>query len=313
MVQELSRRAAVAGGAALTAGLLSTAAAAQPTPPEVDLADDAPLGEMGKFDTNFFGPPSTRAAKSGFVFPGDAESASAYGIDISHHTEAVPWSEIKSARINYVYMKASQGARNRDASLETHWAAATAAGVTCGAYHFLSAGVPGRDQGAYFLKRIGDVGGLRRGVHLQPVVDLEWDFLGKDFRRTQLKTIGGTPIYKDYWSDYTSEQIAREVNDCLDVLRQGLAPLDVRPIIYTNRSWWETRLHPSVRFAGCTIWTSDYRKASYANGVPRSVAGHNYHLWQFTERGRITAGGRSYGPFDCNKLVTGSLADLLIA
>jgi GH25 family lysozyme M1 (1,4-beta-N-acetylmuramidase) len=309
-----SRRAALAGVAA--ASLPSWRAWARTSDSEVDLVDDAPLGEMGNFDSNFYGPPETRAVREVFKFPVDAESASAYGIDISHHSKEVPWDGMKTAKVNYVYIKAGQGARNRDPMFETHWAAAERIGMPCGAYHFLSAGVPGKDQGDYFLKRIRDVGGLKSGRHLQPVIDLEWDFLGGAFKRTVLKTMvqngKSVAIYKDYWSDYSSDEIARQMNDCLAVVREGLAPLGVKPIIYTNRSWWETRLKPGVRFADCTIWTSDYRRASYSDGVPRSVAGHTYHLWQFTERGKITVAGKDYGPFDCNKLVKGSLENLRI-
>jgi GH25 family lysozyme M1 (1,4-beta-N-acetylmuramidase) len=307
----INRRGVVVG-AASAAALVASRSRAQDAE-EVDLVDDAPLGEMGNFDVKEFGPASTRAVREAFRFPADVDSATAYGIDISHHTKAVPWAHLADAKINYVYIKASQGARNRDATLEKYWAEAANANIPCGAYHFLSAGVPGKDQGAYFVKRLKDVGGLKPGRHLQPVIDLEWDFLGKDFKRQVISAPGKPVAYKDFWSDYTSAQIVKEMNDCIAVLRQGVAPLGIKPLIYTNRSWWEIRIKPDVRFEGCTIWTSDYRKASYTNGVPRSVSGHAYNLWQFTEKGGITVGGEQYGPFDCNKLVHGSLQDLLIS
>lgn len=281
---------------------------------EEDLTDDAPLGEMGNYDALFFGPAPTRAVKSAFRFPEDVDVDLAYGIDISHHSRSIPWSSLKAAKVNYAYIKSSQSITSRDPMFGAHWKSARDHGVPCGAYHWLTPGVSGADQGAFFARRMKEVG-VTSG-DLQPVIDLEWDFLGKSFKRT---TIGSrrargrqVPIYKDYWSDIPAADIVKSVNACVQALVAAMAPIAVSPIIYTNKSWWDAMLPASTRLT-CPLWPSDYRDQSFRNGVPRAISGHTYNLWQFTDRGRIVVGNESHGPFDCNKIVRGDLAKLTIA
>ena len=304
---EASRREVLVGG--LSAAVLGVGSAAQgQTAPEgeIVLTDDATLGELGEYDASFLGPPASRAPRGPFMFPADAESDTAYGIDISHWTKEVPWSGLKGARVNYVYIKSSQGARARDAMFETHWIAARQHGVPRGGYHWLTPGVSGERQGRYFASRLL-AAGLAKG-DMQPVIDLEWDFLGKDFKRTPLR--GGA--FKDYWADHSAAAIVAEVNACIAAVKGGFPGLNVRPVIYTNRSWWDARLTPTTRF-DAPVWLADYRLKSYQQGAPRLIVGHDYNLWQFTEKGAITVAGKRYGPFDCNKIIKGDLGKITIA
>ena len=308
MEVEFSRRSVLAGSASVAfLGLNSPSSGHSMPSAEIVLSKDASLGEMGQYDANYLGPPANRAPRGPFAFPADADSDVLYGIDISHWTKEVPWSGLKGARVNYVYIKASQGARARDGMFETHWGAAKQHNMPRGAYHWLTPGVPGAAQGDYFVSRLKSGGGLTKG-DMQPVIDLEWDFLGKDFRRTPL----GGGRFKDYWSDHSAAAIATEVNDCIATVKKGFPGLSVRPVIYTNRSWWDERLTPATRF-DAPVWLADYRQKSYEQQIPRLIAGHEYNLWQFTEKGTITIASKRYGPFDCNKIIKGDLANLLIS
>jgi lysozyme len=274
-----SRRALLAGGASAAIVGFGRSANGQTSPQsEIELVNDAPLGEMGEYDANFLGPAADKAPRGPFIFPSDADSDNAYGIDISHWTKEVPWSELKDLKINYVYIKASQSSRAKDGMFETHWKAAKQHGVPRGAYHWLTPGVSGKDQGEYFVSRMKSGGGLEK-ADLQPVIDLEWDYLGKSFKRVPL----GNGRDKDYWSDFSSGEIVAAVNDCILAVKDGFPSLAVRPIIYTNRSWWDERLAPNVRFAA-PVWLADYRQKSYAQHIPRLIVGHEYNLWQFTEK-----------------------------
>lgn len=304
---EITRRMVVgAGTSAALLGISSGLSGQQSSGAEFVLENDVRLGELGEYDANYLGPPASKEARGPFVFPADAESHSAYGIDISHWSGEIPWSLLSGANVNYVYIKASQAARARDGMFETHWKAAKLHRVPRGAYHWLTPGIAGREQGEYFVSRIKAAGGLERG-DMQPVIDLEWDYLGKDFRKLLLSGGG----FKDFWSDHASAGIATEMNACIAAVKAGFSGLDVRPVIYTNRSWWDQRIAPHVRF-DAPVWLADYRQKSYAAGVPRAIAGHDYNLWQFTEKGSISADGRRFGPFDCNKIVKGDLQALLV-
>jgi lysozyme len=209
-------------------------------------------------------------------------------------------------------MKASQSRNGRDGKFLEFWSAAKASGIPSGAYHFLTAGVPGRDQASYFLARLAEAGGLKTG-NLQPVIDLEWDIYGADFKRIVLgHAPSGEISYKDYWDDLQKTEIVSTVIDCVSAIRSGAGTPGIKPIIYANRTWWESHIPSRTVFEGCTVWISDYRLQSYKNNSPRSVEGHEYYLWQFTDQAHINIDSKLHGPYDSNKLVFGGIDHITI-
>lgn len=312
------RRAMVCSGSILGGACLLNTTIAQgiiAIAQEVELVDEPTRGYYGQYDVANFGPPALRNAKREFNFPNDVEIKADlnYGIDISHHTDEVPWSDLKHSKVNYIYIKASQSRNGRDGKFVEFWQEAAKSEVPYGAYHFLTAGVPGRVQGEYFLKRLSEVGGLSRG-QLQPVVDLEWDTYGLHFKTVILgKTSHGNLIYKDYWDDISKPEIVATVNDCVAAIHSAAGQMAIKPIIYTNRSWWESHIPAGTVFAGCSIWISDYRQQSYDMQSPRSVPKHDYYIWQFTDKAHINIHGKRYGPYDSNKLVLSKIDRIIIA
>lgn len=303
----------IAGGA-IAAGLgpLSRSMAQSPEITEVDLTDEPSRGQYGTYDLNRFGPTQFRDMEPHFQFPNSAEVELAYGIDISHYTTEVPWAELRKSKVNYVYIKASQSRNGRDKKFAQFWHDAASSDVPFGAYHFLTAGPSGAEQGAYFMKRVKDAGGLRKG-HLQPVIDLEWDTFGPDFKRVVVgKTKKGEPIYKDYWDD-KSLDIVKIVNECAETIRKANPELNLRPIIYTAQEWWKHHIPTNTVFPKCDVWIADYWPNTFAARTPRTVPLHKYHLWQFTDKGSIKIGDKVYGPYDTNRLVFGGIEKVLIS
>lgn len=311
------RDALVAGGCAVAEVWLASDALAQlpraSAAAEVSLVGEPTRGYYANYDLNNFGPPALRKVNKDFVFPKDVDVDLSYGIDVSHHTNEVPWSDLKHSKVNYVYVKASQSVNGRDDKFIGFWTAAQNSGLPYGAFHFLTASVAGQDQGKYFLKRLGEVGGLQSG-HLQPVIDLEWDIYGPNFKTVVVgKSPQGDKVYKDYWDAVPKSAIVATVNDCVSAIRSAAGNIRLNPVIYTNRSWWESHVPAGTVFAGCTVWISDYRRQSYDNNAPRSVQGHDYYLWQFTDRAHVDIGGKLHGPYDSNKLVFGGIERIRIA
>ena len=115
----VTRRTALKLMAATTLGIAASGhahaetSAASPVD-EILLTDEPPIGYYGTYDLDYFGPPAERNVKKNFVFPRDVESEAAYGIDISHYTNAVPWGALKAAKVNYVYIKSSESRNGRD-------------------------------------------------------------------------------------------------------------------------------------------------------------------------------------------------------
>jgi lysozyme len=307
----ISRRQAIAGLGSFF--FWKRSASAQTSSGEIDLTNDDTRGMLGELDLRLSGVVNVRAAMQAFVFPTNADDGKPYGIDVSHHNDTFPWKSLNNTKVSYAYVKASQGIRGRDDRFEDNWRGASqVANIPVGAYHFLTAGLSGKDQAEYFLNRLKAVGGLKKGC-LQPVVDLEWDTLGPNFKKVVIgRTRDGKPIYKDYWEDIPSEEIADNVQSFIDIVTASFGDLKVVPRIYTNRSWWLPRVGNKVRFRNCKIWISDYRKTSYNSQQPLSVPGHEYDLWQFTETGKIRINGKDGPQVDCNKYLEDSLSGLLI-
>lgn len=305
---------------AATGGFIATCSVLNPIsrahamlmPNEVILADEPTRGYYGSYDLDNFGPAPQRKVGKEFEFPKDVDATSAYGIDISHHTREIPWNALGSSKVNYIYMKASQSCNGRDSRFVEFWTSAKRYRLPCGAYHFLTAGVAGHDQALYLLARLDEVGGLKTG-DLQPCIDLEWDEYGPSFTRIASgRTPTGTIVYEDYWKNIRPAEIVKTINDFIGAFRSAPGMAAVKPVIYTVRSWWEKYIPDGTVFEDCSIWIADYRLASYVSGSPRSVQGHRYYLWQFTDKALINAGGKIYGPFDSNKLLFGGIDHLKI-
>ncbi len=215
-----------------------------------------------------FGSPADKAVRRAFSFPGDADDG-IYGIDVSHHNGAVDWKTAADAGSKFVYIKASQGSSFRDPRFQQNWAAAKAAGMTRGAYHFLSAGISGTDQAKTYLAIVNASGGIQAG-DLTPVLDIEWDV----DRATK----------KDRWEKYTAAQIAQFALDWATEVEKQTGR---KPLIYTANSWWEGRMGNSVALKAYKHWIADYRESSHKRGAPVSVRGHAYVAWQFTDIGKL--------------------------
>ncbi len=71
-------------------------------------------------------------------------------LDISHYQPSVDFPAVKTAGIAAVFIKATEGVGYTDASWSAHTAAATAAGLLVGSYHFCT-GAPPQEQADHFL------------------------------------------------------------------------------------------------------------------------------------------------------------------
>ncbi|HXC73942.1 MAG TPA: GH25 family lysozyme [Sphingomicrobium sp.] len=93
------------------------------------------------------------------------------GIDVSSHQGAIDWARLRAQRVDFAYIKASEGGDFRDRAFARNWDAAGRAGIRRGAYHFFTLCRPGADQAANFLAVVPP-----DATALPPAVDLE--FLG---------------------------------------------------------------------------------------------------------------------------------------
>jgi lysozyme len=172
------------------------------------------------------------------------------GIDISHYQNNINWKKLRTEKINFIYIKATEGASLIDDKFKANWANALNNKYKVGAYHFYIPNRNGKDQAANFIKNVPD---LRKA--LPPVLDLEFDVVNK--------------------SKKSRSQLISEIDDFLDVIELHYQHT---PIIYTNVRFYNYFIKGN--FDGYKIWIRDTRTK------PR-LSKNIWIIWQYTNRGRF--------------------------
>jgi lysozyme len=79
------------------------------------------------------------------------------GIDVSHHQGEIDWDAVRSAGIEFVFVKATEGRDHNDTRFLENWEGAGRAGIRRGAYHFFTFCTPGLEQADHFLSVVGSL------------------------------------------------------------------------------------------------------------------------------------------------------------
>ena len=188
----------------------------------------------------------------------------ALGCDISHWQdkpdtpEKVDFDRMKLAGADFVFMKASQ--KNwTDRDFTHNWAAAKAAGLLRGAYHFLTFDISARKQAEHFWSLLeGDPG------ELPPVCDYE--------------RYGNVP---------------KKASDYLWAFVTTLERLSGRvPIIYSGAFFWSETSTQAAAWTKYPLWIASYTGQSYMQrNVDKRMPWDTWTFWQYTDRGD----GEKYG------------------
>ncbi len=100
------------------------------------------------------------------------------GIDVSNHQGEIEWELVPKDKIQFVYIKATEGGDFVDKRFNLNINKAKENGFITGAYHFFTLCKSGKEQAANFIKNVD-----RRLIILPPAIDLE--FVGNcSFRPT---------------------------------------------------------------------------------------------------------------------------------
>jgi lysozyme len=174
-----------------------------------------------------------------------------HGLDLSKYQGAIDWSQLRS---DFVFIRAAYGCTgpNRtDPMFTANWSGALGAGIIRGAYHFLRATQPGKDQALHFLEIMSNSGGVLEG-DLSPAVDIE----------TSEGASPGTVLNcLEQWIETVETETKR------------------RPIVYTGPSFWTSNKLGSD-FKSYPLWVAHYGVVK-----PRVPAGWDgWTFWQYTDR-----------------------------
>lgn len=250
---------------------------ASPCASAEELTDDASRGQLLRYAASL---DVTKAFPDNFFLPSDAAPKANwfFGIDVSHYDGAIDWDVAYDQKIGFAYVKASQGKSKVDSFFRKNWAALRnlpqSSKIYRGAYHFVSA----KDDPILQAKNFYDVVGNPVGGDLPPTLDLEWDVSGSS----------SNPDTDDAWKSIPTK--AKRIEIIKAVAAEVEQRFKVKPIFYTNASWWADRIGDAPELSGYRIWIADYSRKSQLNEVPKSVPGYSTPLWQFTERGRAKEG-----------------------
>src|SRR5689334_394117 len=84
---------------------------------------------------------------------------SIHGIDVSRYQQFIDWDNVKqmqveNVKIDFAFIKATEGVNNVDPFFQRNWKKAKDAGVPRGAYHFFIATRSGKSQAENFIKKV---------------------------------------------------------------------------------------------------------------------------------------------------------------
>ncbi|MBR2831220.1 hypothetical protein IKE83_02575 [Candidatus Saccharibacteria bacterium] len=174
------------------------------------------------------------------------------GVDVSAYQGEISMSRLKEQGIEFVYAKATEGSSYVDPNFAKNFAAAEAAGLPAGAYHFFSYESSGAAQAENFIAAVGSLEG-----RLIPVVDME---LSKEQKAK-----------------------APEKSEVVSALRTFLAVIEeeykVKPMIYATKDYYEKYLKDD--FSSYPRWVRSVYWPVYIE------AGGDWLVWQYDDHGLL--------------------------
>src|SRR5690349_7534 len=179
-----------------------------------------------------------------------SEPSSIRGIDVSKYQGTIDWSQVATAGLTFVFIKASQGITGVDPELSANWSGAQTAGLLRGVYHFYQPGDDPTQQAQHFLATAPPFG----AGDLPPVLDIE--------------TAGSL----------TPAEIVQGVATWLDAVQTATGRT---PIVYTAPGFWKTL--GTTQFGGHPLWIAEYGVSSPL--VPAGWA--RWTFWQYSETGTV--------------------------
>ncbi len=177
-----------------------------------------------------------------------------HGIDVSYAQGKIDWQKVKAmeeddVRIQFAFIKATEGITLVDSYFQRNWREAPKAGIACGAYHYFHPRKSGKQQARFFLQTASFEAG-----DLPMIADVE--------------TLDGLP----------PERMRKELKAFLSHIEKKTG---VKPIIYTGLSFYRDYLNSY--FDEYKLWIAHYYKPELKAG-----ANTNWHFWQLSDKAKVS-------------------------
>jgi lysozyme len=183
------------------------------------------------------------------------------GIDVSYHQGTIDWQQVAASGKRFAFVRATAGTLTADTAYATNRAGARAAGLAVGSYHYANPDAAPNDAGneaSWFLRNTSIASG-----DLVPVLDLE---VSNGLDAASLTA----------WAQTWLSQVS--------------AATGIRPIIYTNPTFWSTSMVDTDWFARngySVLWIANWTTASQP-AVPAGYwGGSGWSLWQYSSVGSV--------------------------
>ena len=175
-----------------------------------------------------------------------------HGIDVSSYQGNIYWPAVaemqdQDVRIQFAFIKATEGLSNVDKQFKRNWQKAKEENITRGAYHYFRATKSGRVQAENFIKNVK----LQPG-DLPPVLDVE--------------ELYGVPV----------DTMRNRISVWLQTVQKAYG---IKPIIYTNVSFYQNFL--GSNFNDYPLWVAHY----FVKKEPG--IGDGWFFWQHNAAGKV--------------------------
>lgn len=184
---------------------------------------------------------------SGLHFDVDRSEYPVKGIDLSAHNGIVDFERVKADSVEFVMLKATEGAEFCDAMFARNHSGVVEAGMKVGAYHFFRFDVPGHLQAYHFLSVVQN-----KALDLPLAIDVE-----------EWQNAGGVP----------DDEVIAQLRMMVDVLVSS----GHRVMIYTNKKGLAAYVQPE--FEGeLPLWISS---------PSSNPGHRDWSLWQHSHEGAV--------------------------
>ena len=173
------------------------------------------------------------------------------GIDISKFQGSINWQKVaQDKKIQFVYIKATEGATHYDKKYEANLQKARKAGLKVGSYHFFTYRKSAKEQFNNFKKHV-----RKNEQDLIPMVDVE----------------------KTGNNGATREKLQKTLNEFMQLVKKEYGKY---PLLYSQYHFYNRLLAPEFNKYYIFI-------ARYSNQEPILHGGGKYNIWQYKKKKKI--------------------------
>jgi lysozyme len=186
-------------------------------------------------------------------YPTDFE---VHGIDVSKYQGDIDWATVRRSGVEFVWIKATEGANHVDSKFQQNWAGAKQAGIARGAYHFVWWCRHPHEEVEWFKANVPNDPDA-----LPPVLDVE-----------------ATPDSKSCKRTLHREEVLADMRIMLQDMERAYGK---RPVIYVTVDFYQHVMHPN-EFSDYPVWVR-----SVKHSPPVTYPGRRWAFWQYQSDGLV--------------------------